>query len=118
MKVFRCANEDLAELRRCPHHIGEDVQRARVFAEVIEKHRAAAATGDVARNGGHRPIRIRRFEHGRQQVGGEPPQRLARHEIVGHLLKLAVDGRGIAEAQRPKVRAGLILGEVGRQEEI
>ena len=118
VKVFRRSNEDVAQLRRCAHHIGQHVQRARIFAKVVEKHRAAAPRRDVSRDAGDRAVRIRRFEDGGKEIRRETAERLARDEVVGHSLKVLVYRRGIAETQRLEVRARLILREVRRKEEI
>ena len=94
------------------------MQRAGIFAKVVEKHRAAAPRRDVLRDGRDRGVRIWRFEDGRKQIWRETAESLARDEVVGHSLKVLVYRRGIAETQRLEVRARLILREVRRKEEI
>ena len=89
VKVLRRADEDVAELRRRAHHIGQHVQRAGIFAKVVEKHRAAAPRRDVLRDARDRAVRIRRFEDGRKQIRRETAERLARDEVVGHSAESA-----------------------------
>ena len=66
------------------------MQRAGIFAKVVEKHRAAAARRDVLRDARDGAVRIGRFENGRQQIGRETAESLARDEVVGHSLKVLV----------------------------
>ena len=118
VKVFGRPDEDVRKLRRGAHHVGQHVQRAGILAKIVEEHRASAARRHVVRNRGDGGVGIGRFENRRQQIGCETAERLAHDEVVGHPLEVLVYRRGIAKAQRLKVRARLLFCEVRREEEI
>ena len=105
VKVLRRPYEDVAQLRRCAHHIRQHVQRTGIFAKVVEKHRAAAPRRDVLRDARDRAVRIWRFEDGRKQIRRETAESLARDEVVGHSLKVLIYRRGIAETRDWRMRA-------------
>ena len=85
------------------------MHRARIVGQIVEKHPAAGAGGEVMRQPDYRRIGIGRLEKRGQELAGDAAHRLADREVFGHRLQMAIGRLGVAEPERAEIPPRVLL---------